>query len=193
MLEIEDIKNIKSLKKTITTLLDFDCSLYSDSFLIRRISIRLRANNIGSYQEYDLLLKKNKEEREKLNKELTVHTTNFFRDASLWDALIKEAIPLLAELKKQNKSNKINIWSAGCSTGEEPVTIAICFYEALGLHLDDFHVKILGTDLDYKTIRQAQEAVYDKHQFREMPGEYKDKYFEKVDEDAIYVPKQEIR
>ncbi len=179
MLEIKDKENFESLKKTITRLVGFDCSHYTDSFLERRVEVRLRVTKLNSYMEYARLLQKDEEEKEKLNKELTIHTTNFFRDASFWDIFIKEVIPTLTDLKKQTKT--INIWSAGSSTGEEALSIAICFYEALGESLGGFKVKITGTDLDTDTIQKAREANYEENQFREMPNKYKEKYFDKAE------------
>lgn len=193
MLDVKDLRNYENLKKTIIEFVGFDCSQYTDPFLMRRIEVRLRATGIRSYREYSRVLRKSEEERKKLNKELTIHTTNFFRDKSLWEVLIKEAIPTLAGIKKENRSKTINVWSAGCSSGEEPLSIAICFYEALGKDLEGFNIKILATDRDKETIQRAQEAVYGKEQFREMPAGFKEKYFEKIDEEGFYVPKPIIK
>lgn len=193
MLDVKDTRNYKPLKQAIQRYIGFDCSRYSDSFLSRRIEVRLRANNINSYGRYLDILKTDLEEREHLNKELTIHTTNFFRDITFWNAFIDEALPTLIALKKEKASKTINVWSAGSSTGEEPLSIAISICEALGKDLDKFTVMIQATDISTATIETAKQAIYSEKQFTEMPKEYRNKYFEKVDEKGFYVPRPVIK
>lgn len=191
MLEIIDSEKFEHVKRTITRLIGFDCSQYSNSFLARRTEVRIRANNMDSYSEYSRLLQKSKEERDKLNKELTINVTNFFRDAVMWDVFKDEVIPTMIKLKKEKALNKIRIWCVGCSSGEEPLSIAICFLEALGHTLKRFDVSISGIDMDPMMIENARRGLYEEHQFREMNERYRNKYFDKA-EDGSYKAKKEI-
>ncbi|MBN1503420.1 protein-glutamate O-methyltransferase CheR [Candidatus Woesearchaeota archaeon] len=192
IIDIKDIGNWSQLKSVITKYVGVDCSQYSDQFLIRRVEVRLRACKLNSLLEYSKILELDMEERQKLNKELTIHVTHFFRDKSLYKTFMGEIVPKLVELK-QNGDKAISVWSAGCSTGEEPVSIAICLFEVLGSGLQNMKIQILGTDIDDITIETAKQGLYGEYQFREIPEAYKNKYFRKVDPDGIYVPVEGIR
>jgi len=188
---IKDIENLGKLKEKITALVGFDCSKYSDAFLVRRISVRLRANQYEMYLDYIKLLENNEDEREMLHKELTIHVTNFFRDKIMWDLFKKRVIPVLIEMKKTKQFRTISVWSAGCSSGEEPLSIAICFLEILGPRLEGFDIRILGTDINAEMIETAKAGLYEEQQFSEMNPDYLEKYFEKVD-DNIFRANKEI-
>ena len=122
MIDIIDPENFELIKKTIDDMLNFNCSSYSDQFIVRRLEVRLRATNIKNYKVYSNLIKLNVEERKKLKKELTIHTTNFFRDEKFWFHFMKEVLPTLIESKEEENNLNINIWSAGSSTGEEDLS-----------------------------------------------------------------------
>lgn len=189
--EVKDPENIEQLKKKVSELIDFDCNKYSDSFLARRFFIRLRKNNILTYKEYIPILIKSREEQEELKKELTIHVTHFFRDKDFWNALKDEVIPTLCEEKKEKTQHTINIWSAGCSSGEEPISIAITFLEALGPKTQDYRINILGTDYDSEILKKALNANYEEQQFRETDAKIKEQYFTKTAA-GTYTPKPEI-
>jgi chemotaxis protein methyltransferase CheR len=184
----KDTQNFESLKKAIKENLDFDSSIYSDNFLKRRIEVRLRFLGINTYLNYMTFLKANKSECDKLKKELTIHTTNFYRDSSMYNFLTTKLIPDLVIQKKKTNSNSIKVWSAGSSTGEEAISIAICFCEALGNNLGDFRIKIMGTDYDKNTVERANLALYDEIQFSEMPLNLRDKYFSKINDQYSPLP-----
>ena len=192
MLDIKDPENFGHLKEKINENIDFNIDQYTDTFLSRRFEVRIRANNLNSYSDYLKVFLNSPEEKEKLNKELAIHVTNFLRDASMWSFFQEKVIPDLIKKKNEKGNKKIRIWSAGCSTGEEPLSIAICFFEALGNDLRGFEIEILGTDVDAKTIERAKEAKYEEIQFREMGPELKKKYFDDIGE-GLLIPKDDIR
>jgi chemotaxis protein methyltransferase CheR len=189
----KDPENYEELKVAIKNFVKFNTSHYSDNFLKRRIEVRLRYNNLESYKDYSVKIKKDIEEQKKLKKELTIHTTNFYRDVSFYNAFRNEVIPKVKEFKKDTKI--IKVWSAGSSTGEEALTIAICFLEELGEDLGGYHVSIIGTDFDAPTAQKAREAKYEIGQFHEMPKELVDKYFEinEIDDEKFYSPKDFVK
>lgn len=183
--------DFEGFKLFVTKKFDFDCSKYTDSFLNRRIGVRMRVNNLENFDDYSKLLLSEELEWSKLHKEFLIHTTNFFRDEKIWGVLISEVIPLMIELRENKLLKKIKIWSAGSSTGEEPVSIAIAMKEALGSKFSDYDVQIIATDRDEPTIERARQAYYEEMQFKETPEKFM-KYFEKVDEE-YYRPIEEIR
>lgn len=183
-----DPENLDLLKHTIGRLLSFDCSQYSDSFLSRRIEIRLRALGIEEYSEYQKRLFSDAAEPARLARELTIHVTNFFRDKSVWEMLLSKAIP---ELMKTQAEDTIRVWSAGCSTGEEPLSAAITFFEALGPDLLGYRLRIRATDREEATIAEAKKALYEEACFREVPESLRDRYFER--EGSLFRPREDIR
>jgi chemotaxis protein methyltransferase CheR len=179
MIQVSDLQNWDNLKKTITKVLGFNCTDYSDKFLARRVEVRLRALNLDSYQKYSVVLSSDPAEKDRLSKELTIHVTHFFRDIDFYESFKKEVLPELIEHKKSKNQKTIRVWSAGCSTGEEPYGIAICFADYLKQDLSKWDIKIIGTDYDMNTVLQAKKGVYEDFQFRETPQNYKDNYFRK--------------
>ena len=169
------------LKRIIHGMTGFNCEDYSDSFLKRRIDVRLRALSLNGYADYIGFLKINEGESGKLLKELTIHVTHFFRNLEFYNSFIDNVIPnLISNISPGN--NKIRIWSAGCSTGEEPYTIVICFLKKLGMSIEKYDLKVIATDYDEATITNAKAGVYEESQFRETSEQIKNSYFTKVDD-----------
>lgn len=156
------------------------CGMYFDDkskdTLERRLNRRLNVHHIKDFREYYRLLMYDKDRDKELQTIidiLTVNETYFFRENSQLVALSKEIVP---ELKNRNRSvRKINMWSAGCSTGEEPYSIAICVLEAGGLV--GWDVNIIGSDISQRVLRVAREGVYKKSSFRATEPYYIKSYF----------------
>lgn len=127
------------------------------------------------------MLEDDPEEKKKLLKELTIHVTHFFRDESVYTVIKNRVIPEIIRIKKQKNQKTIKIWSAGCSTGEEPYSIAMLFKEHLGENPDNFRVYIIATDIDNKSIEKAKKGIYPEQQFKETNKYYVTKYFTKMD------------
>lgn len=179
--DVSDDHNWEVLKEKIREIFGFDTRNYRDNFLKRRVECRLRHTNLHSYDEYVNHLVSSKEEQDSLYKELTIHVTHFFRDKTLFRRLQDWIFPQLIKEKLERGDNKIVIWSAGSSTGQEAYSIAMVLREVLGDNITDFEVKILGTDIDEKTISKAIMGLYDQSSFVEMTPAFKLKYFQKVD------------
>ncbi|NOU47758.1 MAG: hypothetical protein HOO86_11950 [Bacteroidales bacterium] len=114
-------------------------------------------------------------ELETLSNHLTVGETYFFRDKAILDVFQMKIIPgILAERFGKNQS--INIWSAGCCTGEEPYTLAMLLHETIP-DLQNWHVSILATDINRVFLHKAKEGIYSNWSFRETPAQVREKYF----------------
>ena len=147
---------LESLKRWLLKERGFDCDQYSDSFLQRRLAVRLRACNILSYTDYVRILKSDDEEYDKLLGTLSINVTRFFRDETVWDAIEKRALPGLISRKVERGESSIRVWSAGCSTGEETYSIAML----LEPFAEQFATLIYGTDRDLRSLDKAREGVY---------------------------------
>ncbi len=166
-----------SLMKTIKELINFDPMNYKEKPFTRRIKVRMRAVGVQSYKEYEVYLRKNINEQIKLKDTLTINVSKFFRNKEVFDVIKNEIIPQMKE--------PIRCWSAGCSTGEEPYSIAILLRECGKVG------NILGTDIDEDALRKAKEGVYTSFSMDEIPNEYLKKYF--YEENGKYYLKDFIK
>lgn len=109
---------------------------------------------------------------------VTTHETSFFRNRPQVEAFRNHVLPEVLRAQADTGHRTLRIWSAACSSGEEPYTLAILVLERLGADLDQWSVQILGTDIAASVIEQARRGVYGKYSFRFTPAYYTQKYFE---------------
>ena len=168
--------------RMIRDFLSDTCGLYFDDNmhykLEDRLNRRLKIHHMNDFREYYRFLryseKRNDELREIMDI-LTVNETYFFREQEHLAAFSKKILP---EFKERNKDKKkINIWSAGCSTGEEPYTIAMLIIEYGGFN--GWKINILGTDISERVLKAAREGVYKKNSFRTTNPYFINAYFQK--------------
>lgn len=118
-----------------------------------------------------------KEETERLASHLTVGETYFFRDKEVFDSLEQTILPELMEKRRVEK--RLRIWSAGCSTGEEPYSLAMTL-AAMMFDMREWNITILATDISSKSLQKASEASYGEWSFRSVPSYVKERYFNKT-------------
>lgn len=159
------------------------CGLYFDDgskFLLeKRLSRRVESHRLKNFEDYYHLLMYDKKRDEELSSVidiLTVNETYFFREFSQLKAFHDEIIPEIKERKKDRK--KLRIWSAGCSTGEEPYTLAMLILEKN--MIPEWEIEILGSDINQRVLHAARRGIYKKNAFRGTEEYYLKKYF--VDE-----------
>jgi chemotaxis protein methyltransferase CheR len=146
------------------------------SILESRLKERLREKKMESYSEYYALIVKDKEEMKVLLDTVTTNLTRFFRNTAHFDAFEKFVIPDLIKLKQSGSDRKIRIWSAGCSTGEEPFTIAMIAKEILP---PGWSVEIVASDISLKSLMVGKEGFYPDSRVQGIPEEFLKKYFER--------------
>jgi chemotaxis protein methyltransferase CheR len=163
------------------------CGLYFDDnskfFLEKRLNNRLKLHQFTSFEDYYFYLKYDKKKEEEINAIAEILTTNetyFFREEQQLKAFAKEVLPEIKSEYEKKGIKELQIWSAGCSTGEEPYTLAILIKES-GL-FDDWKVEIFGSDISLRVLQSARNGIYSKSSFRLTKKEYIDKYFTKVDD-----------
>ena len=181
MLEIEEsIPLSDDVFRLLRDLIKDYCGMYFDDnskyLLEKRLSKRVKSHHLNDFRDYYRLLLYDKRKDEELSfivDVLTVNETYFFREMSQLKTLSEEILP---ELKNTNReSKKIRIWSAGCSTGEEPYTIAMMALEQ-GFFLG-WDVEILGSDINQRVLQHARRGIYRKNSFRTTEEHYIEKYF----------------
>jgi chemotaxis protein methyltransferase CheR len=173
--------------RLIRDLIRDHCGIYFDDdkkyLLEKRLSRRLKSHNLTNFRDYYryLLYDKNREEElSSIIDILTVNETYFFREQNQLKTFSEE---ILTELKETNKESKrIRIWSAGCSTGEEPYTIAMLILEKN--YFNGWSIEIIGSDINYRVLQVARNGIYKRNSFRTTDEYYIKKYF--IEEDGSY-------
>jgi chemotaxis protein methyltransferase CheR len=143
-----------------------------------RLRKRLRALGIESFGEYcDFLFSPEGLDQEKRHMidVVTTNKTDFFREPKHFDYLIRQAIPELSRLKGSGEKQGISLWSAGCSSGEEPYTLAMVLTEYAESR-PGFHFSIFATDISTKVLDKALRGVYKEERVDQVPDALKKKY-----------------
>jgi chemotaxis protein methyltransferase CheR len=141
-----------------------------------RLARRLRQLNLKSFEDYLNRLKQDDDqELVEFTNALTTNLTAFFREPHHFEFLANSGLPTLA---KHRPNKRLRIWSAGCSTGEEPYTIAMTLHEALPL-IRSWDVKVLATDLDSNVVARAKAGIYDKERVNGISKQRLDRWFRK--------------
>ena len=151
---------------------------YKRTTINRRIIRRMGLNKSESISDYLTYLKGNKNEQDILCEDLLISVTDFFRDKKTYESLCKTIFPVL--LKNRDDNSPLRIWVAGCSTGEEPYTIAICLHEYLEDHAGPIKVQIFATDISEKSIAKARSGIYGKREVTSLSPGHLQKYFTKI-------------
>jgi len=141
---------------------------------------------------------------------LTVNETSFFRNKAQLDLFHKHILPEIISGKQERREYQVKIWSAGCSTGQEPYTIAMLVADALAYHQlrmpssehavwpkplvpPPWRVEIPASDINYSVLRAGQEGIYSEHQMSSVDYSYRLRYFDKIGERyAIKKPIKEL-
>jgi chemotaxis protein methyltransferase CheR len=146
-----------------------------------RLAKRLQQLNIGSFEEYLQLLKYDQmkqNEFEFLCNTITINETSFFRNEPQINAFQQKLALEILENKKALGIETLRIWSAACSSGEEPYTLAMLYLEHLKPRYPNLRIEIVGTDLNTAVLDLARAAEYSHYAIRSLPRLYIDKYFE---------------
>lgn len=160
--------------------------------LERGLLRRLRAVQAQDYATYFTYLEAHREDRGELKKLLsllTVGETYFFRYRSDREALVQQVMPEL--LRQRQAQRSLRIWSAGCSTGEEPYSLAILLLEHFP-QLAHWRIDLLATDINKRALRHARQGVYGNHALRLTAGPYREKYFREVG-DGLFLLDERVR
>ena len=109
--------------------------------------------------------------------EITIGETCFFRNIPQLDAIRNVVLPKILAARGKSSPRQLRIWSAGCSTGEEPYTLSMALLEEQKKHLKDWSFEIFATDLNERSLAQAQIGHYGAYSTRNIPEHFKQKYF----------------
>lgn len=162
----------EQFKAAVLKLTSIDLSAYKEKQMRRRIDTLINKHKIDGYENFVAKLKSDKDVLEEFVSYLTINVSEFYRNTDQWELMDKEYIPEL--IKKFGKNLKI--WSAACSTGDEPYSLVM----ALSRHIPLNQIRITATDIDKQIIAQAKTGLYAEKSLAGVPKDLKEKYFTKV-------------
>lgn len=159
-------------KKEILALTTIDLNSYKEKQMKRRIDTLISKNKIVGYDKYVQALRTDQRLFEEFVNYITINVSEFYRNPDQWKILDETVIPEL--ISKFGKNLKI--WSAACSTGDEPYSLVMALSKYLPLN----QIKIYATDLDKQVIAKAKVGLYSEKSIVSVPEEFKKKYFTQV-------------
>tara|TARA_R110002096_G_scaffold173781_5_gene348407 strand:- start:33230 stop:34069 length:840 start_codon:yes stop_codon:yes gene_type:complete len=143
-----------------------------------RLSHRLNELEMTDFDQYIAYLTMGPyqmDEFQEMFNRITINETSFFRNDAQLNVFEQQILPELLEARASTK--RLRIWSAACSTGEEPFTLAMLLHRTLGVRLNDWHIEILGTDISEKALKVANSGTYNSYALRSTPPLIKSRYF----------------
>lgn len=162
----------EQFKKAVYELTGIDLSCYKEKQMKRRIDTLIAKNGISGYAPYVDLLRTNKDKFNEFVNYLTINVSEFYRNPEQWAYMDREVIPQLI----RDFGPKLKIWSAACSTGDEPYSLVM----ALSKHLPLNQITIYATDIDNQVLEKAQVGLYNEKSIASVPEDLKKKYFTQV-------------
>lgn len=166
------IENYEDFKDAVFRLSKIDLNAYKERQMKRRIDSLIRKNNADSYQEFVDILKKDKKIYEEFINYLTINVSEFYRNPTQWQVLERDILPYLID----KFSDNLKIWSAACSTGDEPYSLAMVLSKFIPLN----KIKIVATDIDKQVLEKARMGLYKDKSLIGLPQEFITKFFRQV-------------
>lgn len=166
--------NYEEFKVPVYKLTHIDLNCYKERQMKRRIDALIIKNKLNGYEEFIEAITNDKKLFEEFMSYITINVSEFYRNPEQWKILEKEILP---ELIRKN-GGKIKVWSAACSTGDEPYSLAMLLKD----YLPTSSFSILATDLDTQILDKAKVGVYSKKSIQNLPDMYIEKYFTQIGE-----------
>ncbi|MDX1776618.1 MAG: protein-glutamate O-methyltransferase CheR [Desulfobulbales bacterium] len=172
-------REFQLLRDLVYTRLGINLTERKRSMLIGRLQKLLRTSGFKTFQEYydHLVQASDTDAMTELVNRVTTNYSFFYRGKSHFDFFSQRAFPEILNTLRKRNSRDIRIWTAGCSTGEEPYMIIMLMMEYLGREYGLWDGGILATDISAKALRFAQEGIYPGDRAKELPSYFKKRYF----------------
>lgn len=165
------LDNYEGFKDKVFALTKIDLNAYKERQMKRRIDALIDKHKVKSYAEYVDEMRKDRTLLEEFVNYLTINVSEFWRNPDQWSILEKDIIP---ELLKH--SSYLKIWSAACSTGDEPYSLAMLLSKFMPLN----RIKILATDIDKQVLDKARAGLYNVKSLKGLPPEFVKKFFTEI-------------
>jgi len=164
----------------------------SKYLLEKRLGRRLQQHNLKNFKDYYYFLRYNPNKDQELSEvidQLTTNETYFFREDFQLRTFVEDILPELRRRKEEQGKQSLRIWSAGCSSGEEPYTIAMLLLDQPWLR--SWKVEVIGTDISHRVLQMARQGVYGDASFRNTDDRQKSRFF--TEQEGKFRVKDEVR
>ena len=153
--------------------------------IIGRLSNTVVSMGYSTFTEYieHILSQKNPQDIELMLNKLTTNYTFFLRESAHFDYFRDTVLPYL---EKTKRDHVLSIWSAGCSSGQEPYTLSMILKEYFGSKAGNWDTRVLATDISQNTLKAAASGIYDEESLSAIPSAWKQKYFKRTNEAGVY-------
>jgi len=172
---------LRDLLTQVSGRTNIDFRNYKSSTILRRIGRRMAVTHNTNIRDYSDYLRTHPDEVKELVKAFLIKVTGFFRDPEAFDFLRATVVPELIDRAKDS-GRSLRVWSAGCATGEEAYSLAFLIADQLGPDFPEWNVKIFATDLAADAITFARRGLYPENVLTDLPPDYIDRFFERVDQ-----------
>lgn len=152
----------------------FDLSMYKNQCVKRRVASRVRARGFESAPPYLELLLRDDAEIDTLMAAISIHVSQFFRNPEVFAVLEKQVLPGLIGAALRRSDPHLRVWSVGCSSGEEPYSLALLLHE---LKPPQLKVSIAASDISGPILQQARSACFDRARLEAVPRRVQEQYF----------------
>lgn len=188
IMKISD-KEFYSLRSLILEHFGINIQEQKRTLLVVRLQKLLQAQGFKTFREYyNYLIRDSSPDRlHELIDSISTNFSFFFREHKHFDYFSKTVLPLLVERQKKRNSKNIRIWSAGCSTGEEPYTIVMLMLEFFGIEYAMWNAGVLATDISTRALKKAMKGIYSQDKIRHVPAGLNKKFFNKADEGKLVI------
>lgn len=163
-----------------------DLKLYKEKQMKRRLTSLAEKHGFDSFMSFFSAMMENRKLYDIFINYMTINVSEFYRNPGQWKVLEDEIIPMLSSKKKD--FSDIKIWSSACSTGDEPYTVVMLLNKYVPLS----KIKILASDIDLAAIEKAKQGIYPERSIKDLPGEFKCKYFSKISETTYRISDEVI-
>lgn len=145
-----------------------DLNFYKEAQMKRRLTSLRNKRGFNSFSEYFSAMLKDEALLDEFVDRMTINVSEFYRNPKRWEVLQDKVIPKLIK-----NNSRITIWSAACSTGEEPYSLAMMLNE----YFSNVQPTIIATDIDDKVLEKAKKGIYNEQALKNLPENLKKKYF----------------
>jgi chemotaxis protein methyltransferase CheR len=173
------VDNYETFKGQIYSLTKIDLNAYKERQMKRRIDALIAKHKIDSYSVYVDTIRKNPVMYEEFINYLTINVSEFYRNPDQWNLLEQDVIPYLFN----QFGNNIKIWSAACSTGDEPYSLVMLLSKFLPLS----RIKVIATDIDKQILEKARLGLYNVKSLKGLPDEFIKKYFHEINDKTYQI------
>ena len=165
-----------------------DFRQYRRRFLARRVQARIQTRGVAGYETYARLIDEDPREYEALLEALSINVSSFLRDPVAFEALRDQALVPLLDKRQSAGERRLAIWSAGCSKGEEPYSIAMVLLDLLGAQHTAWRLELHASDVNEKALGDARRGWYPSESFNDPAAGYVERYFSRVEQGYQIAP-----